>query len=158
VKRSKGEKVKILPIIFLAVAALTPSVVTIEMPKSISAKAGENTQLRLKLKIKEGFHVQANPASEKYLIPTKIDFKETEQIKPGKIVYPKPKPFQLEGSDKSINTYEGLLEIAIPLQVSSKAAPGEYALSGTLRYQACDAKTCLRPATQELQLKVQVLK
>ncbi|MFN4033663.1 MAG: hypothetical protein ACK4ME_08635, partial [Fimbriimonadales bacterium] len=62
------------------------------------------------------YHVNANPASEDYLIPTELKIESGKGYKVGKIVYPKPieKAFAFtEG--KSIKIYEGRVPIRFTL-------------------------------------------
>ena len=54
-------------------------------------------------------------------------------------------------------TYEDTFEIIIPLKASESAQPGDWVLQGSLRYQACDARSCLFPASVSVSLPVRVI-
>jgi len=93
----------------------------------------------LELRIREGWHINANPASMKYLIPTQV----SGEVRG--VSYPPGKSFKFEFAEEVIDVYSGLVKI-----------PGE--VSGTaktlkLEYQACDDRRCLPPVTTDVELE-----
>ena len=71
--------------------------------------------------VSEGFHLQANPASEKYLVPTKLELGQDSGVKPEKPVYPSGRPHRLQGASSDLSIYEGRFEIRVPLHASPEA-------------------------------------
>lgn len=131
----------------------------------VSATRGKQTQAKLKFSVEKGFHVQANPASEKYLIATELQLVPSKDFEVASVVYPPCKegkklgpckPFKIAGSEKAINAYEGTFEITVPVTPSASLKPGAYSLSGTLKYQACNEQTCFFPTKLSVNLPLQV--
>ena len=101
--------------------------------------------LVVRLVIDEGWHVNANPASFPFLIPTEVEV-------PGggahlRVRYPAGQPFRPRFSPDAIRVYEGTVDIPVVL-----ADPSDPPERLELRFQACDAQRCLPPVETELLL------
>src|SRR5215470_20329731 len=135
-----------------------PEIVTIVPGQDVQMQPGGQAEYSLNFKILTGYHVQANPASEEYLIATTVSLEKADGIVPQSPIYPKGKVFKLQGSDKEIQTYENENTIRIPLKADDSTIPGEKVLKGTLRYQGCDSTTCFPPKTVPFEAKIAVAK
>ena len=122
-------------------------IVTIMPPKQVTVAKGQTVQLSVRAKIKKGFHIQANPAAEEFLIPTTLSIQANEGIVPGNPVYPPGQPYRLNGSTEDLLTYEDEVEISFPVKVLDSAPFGNANLTGGLRFQPCDDRKCLFPRT-----------
>ncbi|HEX7181670.1 MAG TPA: thioredoxin domain-containing protein [Thermoanaerobaculia bacterium] len=93
---------------------------------------------RLSLIVEPGWHIQANPASEEYLIPTEV---RAEGAQLRNVRYPEPRDLPSKISDKPLAVWDGTVEITGEL--------GEIAPDATLNivFQACDDFRCL-PETE----------
>ena len=95
---------------------------------------------RLVLQIAPGWHLQANPATEDYLVATEV--KAGERCDLRNVRYPEGERFPSRYSQQPIAVYTGQVEIT-----------GE--ASGTerlrLTYQPCDETRCLPPVTRTLE-------
>jgi uncharacterized protein len=89
---------------------------------------------RLTLEVAPGWHLQANPASEGYLVPTEVKG-EVRNVR-----YPEGTPFKPGFAREPISVYEGTVEIA-------GEARGERIAVG---YQVCDEGRCLPPVEKDL--------
>jgi DsbC/DsbD-like thiol-disulfide interchange protein len=138
-------------------ARARPPVVTVRAAEPVKLIAGECVEARVAVAVAEGYHLQANPASEDYLVATRLELKADENISIGQINYPKGKPYRLNGADKEIQTYDGSFEIGVPLKAARLARPGERTLQGRLHYQACDSKTCLFPTSVPVTLILKIV-
>ncbi len=107
---------------------------------SLTRRDGDPAQLVVRLAIDEGWHVNANPASLPFLIPTAVEVRGAEAV----IRYPEGRALRSEFAPEEILVYEGTVEI--PMILESGASPAQVAL----RYQACDERICLPPARAEL--------
>jgi uncharacterized protein len=96
---------------------------------------------RLTLTIAEGWHVNANPASESYLVPTEVT---AEGVALRDLRYPAPEEMRLAAVDEPLAAYAGTVEI------TGEIGPGAGRL--LLTYQPCDATRCLPPVTRKLVL------
>ena len=123
---------------------------------SVEARRGAGAQGEVRLSISEGFHVNANPASEKYLIPTELEVEPAEGIEIGAPIYPESVTRQFSFADKPLAVYEGVARIGFALKIKSDARAGEQALRARVSYQACDDEKCYPPRTVETSVPVRV--
>jgi uncharacterized protein len=93
---------------------------------------------RLTLEIAPGWHLQANPASEPYLVATEV---KAEKGELRNIRYAEGEPFSSRYSREPISVYSGRVEITGEVSEGGKL---------TLRYQACDEGRCLPPVERGL--------
>ncbi|MDF2439735.1 MAG: thioredoxin:protein disulfide reductase [Abditibacteriota bacterium] len=106
---------------------------------------GGTATLRVQLKIKPPFHINANPASEEYLIATKVTVNKAPGLTAGKAVYPPALLKKFEFYDKKLRVYEGTTAISVPLKLVA-GAKSPQSVAGVLDYQACNDTSCLPPA------------
>ena len=103
--------------------------------------SGDEDQLAVTLAIDSGFHINANPASSDFLIPTILNVVE---FKPLRIAYPEPIPFRPRFTEETIDVYEGTILITA---FFPKGALSPYPfLHGSVTAQACTDRFCLPPA------------
>ena len=92
----------------------------------------------LRLTVREGWHINANPPSLKYLIPTEVQG-EVRNVR-----YPEGEIFNFSFSDTALSVYSGSVSIR------GEVDPGESGLR--LVYQACDDARCLAPVEKTIPL------
>ena len=146
-----------LPLLFALEGGDSAPVVSVWVPEAVKLAAGELVEARVSVAVAEGYHLQANPASEDYLFPTRLDLRTPAGVTVSKITYPPGKPYRLNGADKVLKTYEGNFEIGVLLKAPRGGRPGKHVLEGRLHYQACDSRTCLFPTSISLTLTVDVV-
>ncbi len=132
-------------------------VVTVSVPAPVVVTTGGDAEARITVVVTDGYHIQANPASTEFFVPTKLQIRAKGGVRAGTPVYPPGQPYHLEGVPDDLMTYEGTFEIAIPLKTSDSARLGEQVLKGTIRYQACDHRSCLFPVSVPFSLPVRVV-
>jgi hypothetical protein len=133
-----------------------PPVVRVAEPTAVVVAPGGKAQARISVTIAPGFHVQANPASQPNLIPLRLALKERPPLRVGDSRYPPGKSHRLQGSEFELSVYDGTIELGVSIEAAKDAAPVETALEGSLRYQACDDRVCLRPQELPVRLPVRV--
>ena len=107
---------------------------------------GEEDEFAVTLRIDDGFHINANPASLPYLIPTSLAF---EGITPLRIAYPVASRFKPNFTNEPLDVYEGTIVITAFLP---KDALGQVpALGASVTVQACTDTICLPPAELPIQ-------
>ena len=132
-------------------------VVTVVSPPSVEVKPGAGTRLAVKVVVKSGYHVQANPVENPSLIPITLKMDAAGSVSAGEPLYPPPKRLRLSGETQDLVVYDGTFVIALPVKVGHNATPGAtVTLKGTLRYQACDDSHCLFPVTLPVAFPVTV--
>ena len=115
---------------------------TVEEAKLAAGGAGEAT---VRIDIAQGYHVQANPASDKFYVATELRAEPQEGLTPGKPVYPPGRSLKLGFSDKPLSVYEGSVRIKLPLRADQNAAKGRHTLRAKLRVQHCNDRECFPP-------------
>ena len=131
--------------------------VTVPPIAPLTIAPGATTPAKITLKIKDGFHIQANPASEDYLIPTEVTLTVDNKVfKLGKPVYPAPISLKTKLSVKPLKVYEGNSDITVPLTVLPATKPGTYTLKGSVSFQACNDTNCFPPGEAAVALKIVV--
>ena len=97
--------------------------------------------LLITLRVDRGFHINAHPASQPYLIPTTLTF---AGLIPLRIIYPRALRFQPRFADAPINVYEGTVAItALFPEGALMRVPPPHA---KVTVQACTDRICLPPA------------
>ncbi|MER3403375.1 MAG: hypothetical protein C4337_08840 [Armatimonadota bacterium] len=111
----------------------------------------------LVIRIPQPYHVNANPASEDYLIPTELRVPKGPHYTLGKVEYPKAleKTFEFAG-DKPLKIYEGVATIRFELRLATSAPKGDLPIKASVRYQACDDKACYPPQTVPSEFKIRI--
>ena len=125
-------------------------------PQETTLAPGESGVVLVRLQIKDGYHVNANPPSQSYLKPTQIELKPAEGISVEFITYPDPLIRTFAFSETPLKVYEGATEIRVNLKADMRASPGKHNLSAQLRVQACDDKVCYAPGAMDLIVPVNV--
>jgi thiol:disulfide interchange protein DsbD len=98
--------------------------------------------------IASGWHVNAHAPRDRFLVPTTLELTPPSGVAAGEVQYPAPIEKALEFSEgKTLQLYE----LRVRLEATIEGTPADAApLRAKLRYQACDATTCLAPRTLEL--------
>jgi hypothetical protein len=105
----------------------------------VTARRAGDTLL-ITLRIDPGHHVNANPASDDYLIATSVAFAGAV---PARIVYPVGVPFKPAFADKPIEVYEGTVVVAATF--TPEVLVRAHDLGFTVTAQACTKVICLPP-------------
>ena len=103
--------------------------------------SSDEDQLAVTLAIDPGFHINANPASSDFLIPTVLNVSE---LKPLRIAYPEPIRFKPKFTEDMIDVYNGTILITAFFPKGTLLA--FTALHGSVTAQACTDQFCLPPA------------
>ena len=113
-------------------------------------RGGKQT-LKITLTIDKDWHIYANPAGnpDQESSKTSVEFTGRSKPKTVKIEYPKGKLIK-DALVGDYSVYEGTVEIkAIVERMPGESGPLEI----SIKVQACNDKTCLRPATIKLTVR-----
>ena len=122
---------------------------------------GETFQAFVDVRIAEGWHLNANPASEHWLIPTSLTVNSLDlPLEVQGVRYPEPKRLHVAGTEDSLDVYDGTVRLVSTMQLSSKAPVGQDGIVRLIiQYQACDdGGICLQPAEWVGVISVRVTK
>lgn len=124
---------------------------------SATVYAGRGTVVNVPLRLKAGWHVQANPSATGYIATELLPIK-CGQVRVGTRRYPPGRPFRLAGADEALNVYEGDFTISFAVVAPPTAVVNAWrAVEMELRYQPCDATTCYPPRTIPITAKIRIL-
>jgi uncharacterized protein YyaL (SSP411 family) len=102
----------------------------------------DEDEVLVTIKVDDKFHINANPASFDFLIPTTVEFKG---IKPKKVEYPKPVRFTAEFVREGLHVYEG--SVAVVARFPKGSLTENSSIEGAVTVQACTNQICLPPST-----------
>jgi thioredoxin:protein disulfide reductase len=122
----------------------------------VSISPGSTADLRVRLKIESGYHVNANPPSFPYLKPTELEITNSDGLSVAFVRYPDPLVKKFSFSEGPLSVYEGDTLIKVSLEADRATKPGLKNLSGTLRVQACDDQVCYAPGSKSMVIPVNV--
>ena len=131
--------------------------VTVMPAEPAAVVKGQAAELAVRVKIKKGFHIQANPAADEFLIPTTLAVKANKDIVPGEPVYPPGTPYRLQDSKEDLLTYEDEAVIKLPVKALDSAAAGNADLAGELKFQPCDDRRCFFPRSIPVLIPVKIV-
>ncbi|HAK54796.1 MAG: protein-disulfide reductase DsbD family protein [Vicinamibacterales bacterium] len=138
------------------VASQPPNVVRLEPVETLDVAPGAAAETEVRITVADDFHVQANPAANEFLIPLTLDFETTADLEVDDIHYPPGERYRLQGADEDLLVYGGTFGLPVTARAAATAPEGVTTLRGRLRYQACDDKICLAPATLTFDLTARV--
>ena len=126
-------------------------------PEELTLGKGESGTAIVRLQIQNGYHVNANPPSLRYLIPTELELTPAGGLTVEFITYPDPltKTFSFS-PDTPLKVYEGEAIVKAMLKAAGSAETGKHNLSAKLRVQACDDQVCYPPGTIDLTVPVTI--
>ena len=130
---------------------------TIAPAAPVHAKVGTTVDAKLQLQVLQGYHVQSNTPSDPYLIALKLTWNPGPLDSAG-VGYPKPQMEKYSFSDKPLSVFSGNFDVDTKFKVPANAVPGPTAVTGKLRYQACNDNMCLPPKTIDVNLQVDVVR
>ncbi|HYO98755.1 MAG TPA: protein-disulfide reductase DsbD domain-containing protein [Pyrinomonadaceae bacterium] len=122
----------------------------------VELSAGGTADVSVRLTIAGGYHVNANPATEKFLIPTSLNVKPDAGITAEKIDYPQPLRKKFPFAEVPLAVYEGDALIKLTLGANRDARPGRHTLAASIRVQPCDDEKCFPPMTIATGIEVTV--
>ena len=103
--------------------------------------------LHLELRVAQGWHIYG-PAVPAGYQPLEIAVRsEPPGAQLGPIRWPQPTPFRVAGLAEDFAVYEGVLRLAIPIDLVIPRGSGPVRIEIEIRSQACSATECLPPAS-----------
>lgn len=137
-------------------ATAPPAEVVRASSSEVKVRAGGAGVVELRLAIAEGYHINANPPTHKYLIPTALEVAPIEGITTGEVVYPKALTKKFAFDPQPLAVYETEATIKLPVNVARATPAGERTLPAKIRVQPCDHQACYPPRTVNASIKVVV--
>jgi peroxiredoxin len=117
-------------------------------------------QLHCRIEIGDGLHIYAAPVPTGF-VATEVTVQEVQGLSVGTPVYPAASPLVMEELGLELPTWEGSVDVVIPITATSGLLPvleplkqKAITLALSVRYQACTAQECFLPRTVNISLEV----
>jgi thiol:disulfide interchange protein DsbD len=123
---------------------------------TVREPAGGSAIATIEVAIEPGWHVNANPPSPDYMIPTEVVIEPSGGLAAGVAEYPPGEPLQVGFEQNPILAFGGTFTVRLPLSAAGDAPRGARTLAGLVRFQACNDQLCLTPASVPFELQVEV--
>ena len=146
--------------LWASIAVAQPGRIPIELGTvagADAAHAGTTFHVAVQAQLEAGFHVNSHEPLEAFLIPTVLTLDPPPGIELAGLAWPTAIMLSQTGADQPLAVFEEEFVIGAALALDSGLAPGNYAVPGVLRYQACDETMCYLPATTPLDFSVMVV-
>ena len=125
-------------------------------PEEISLAKGESGYAIVRLQIRNGYHVNANPPTFPYLKATELEVTPANGISVDFVSYPDALTKTFSFADEPLKVYEGETIVKAMLKAGPSAQSGKHNLSAKLRVQACDDTVCYPPGEMSLSVPVAI--
>jgi AhpC/TSA family/Disulphide bond corrector protein DsbC len=130
--------------------------------------AGQDLTSQLSIQLKPGWHIYGEPLPPSYQ-PTRLNF-SGPLVGEQSLELPSAKPMMLAAIGEALPVFEDQLTAFGKLQIrwsppvpvkflesfGSFIEPGDYKISGQLKFQACSAKTCEPPQAIDFELRIKI--
>ncbi len=111
---------------------------------------GGKCLVAIELTIADGWHINANPSSPDFTIPTEVKITSKQKIKMTRVKYPKHELLDVEGQDEPSHVYGGRVIVYALLEIAAEETANEAELEVEVKVQACNSQTCEPPETKKL--------
>jgi thioredoxin:protein disulfide reductase len=125
-------------------------------PEELTLAKGASGDAVVRLKVQDGYHINANPASFSYLIPTELKVTAASGVSVDFVTYPNPLTRTFSFADEPLKVYEGDTMVKAKLKAAPSAETGKHNLSAQLRVQACNDQVCYPPGQIEVTIPVTI--
>jgi thioredoxin:protein disulfide reductase len=125
-------------------------------PEELTLAKGESGYAIVRLQIRDGYHINANPPTYPYLKATELELTPANGISVDFVSYPDPLTKKFEFAEEPLKVYEGETIVKAMLKAGPAAETGRHNLYGKLRVQACDDTVCYAPGVMDVSVPVSV--
>ena len=126
---------------------------------NVQVKAGGSKTVSLDFRIGSEYHINSHTPKSPLLIPTVLKLSGPEQVTVADLKYPAGQDMSFPFSpDEKLSVYSGDFSVEAVIKTAANLAAGNYPVSGTLRFQACDHSACYPPKSIPVQFQVTVVK
>jgi DsbC/DsbD-like thiol-disulfide interchange protein len=145
----------LLPSCIFLLSAQTSPQLAVTPPEQITVKRGASATVKVTAALSDGFHLNSHTPAEDFLIPLTLKWTPGPVV-PGEVAYPKPQMVKVPFQEKPLSVLTGKFELSTPFKVPADAPVGPTTVTGKLRYQACNDKSCFPPKTLDVKVPVEV--
>jgi len=117
---------------------------------------GSPVTVEILVDVEPGWHVNSRQPTYEYLIPTQAEVSLPPGWPAARLDYPEGVLETFAFADEPLSVYDGQFVIEAHTTVPQDAAAGSVPIELSVRYQACDDRSCLPPATARAQLRLEI--
>lgn len=143
-------------VLFAGIARGETSVISVRAVPPGPVPPGGSAVAAVELTISPPYHINSDRPLQDFLIPTAVQLESQPGVTFGAPVFPPAPAKQLPVLDEPMAVWEGTVRVEIPVAVASGAGSGSIPVRGSVRYQACNDRFCLPPATLPFNLTIPV--
>lgn len=130
--------------------------VTLTVDAPASAAPGQSITATIRAEIRSGWHMNANPPSADYLVPTQVKLTLPPGFAARPVIYPKGELHRFAFDPSApLSVYQGTTQVQVPFGVAASAS-GPQVIHGVFRFQACNDELCLAPASKPFEIHLAV--
>jgi peroxiredoxin len=126
-----------------------------------SLRNGVPRRIVVRFHLPDGLHVYGEPVPDG-MVATRIDVRGSEGLVVEPPVLPPTAPLRLEALDAELRVWSGRVDLVVPVWASDHLVPlvpgpghpTHADIEVTVRYQACDDRTCRLPKTETFTLRI----
>lgn len=135
------------------------SFVTLAPVEMVQVPVGGTAPLRLRFVVGSGLHINSHKPNSDLQIPTTLKLNLPTDLGVGRVEFPAGQDLTFGfAPDVKLSVYSGEFTVTGKMSAVRTAAPGNFTVHGTLRYQACDDKLCYPPKDLDFAFNVKVVK
>ena len=142
------------PVTSPAAQRITSEGVVKAAAQRVEMSAGGSAEAIVRLTIRSGYHVNANPPTFPYLKATALEISPSDGVSVAFLTYPNGLNKKFAFAEQPLAVYEGDTDLKATLKADKAAKKGERSIPARLRIQACDDQVCYPPGTLELAIPV----
>ncbi|HEX7173666.1 MAG TPA: protein-disulfide reductase DsbD domain-containing protein [Pyrinomonadaceae bacterium] len=141
-------------------AAATPAQPGIDVSGLFSvnkAQPGSVLQGAVILRIPDGYHINSNRPTNKFMIPTSVRVFPPRGVRVGPVRYPRANVRSFGfAPDERLPVFEGAPAMRFDVTVPAGFKQDKLRMRVVVAYQACSDETCFRPAERDITLSLDV--
>jgi hypothetical protein len=124
----------------------------------VQVKAGGSATVQLDFRVGSEFHINSNKPHSELLIPTVLKLTPTTPVAVASVKYPDGQDMSFPfAPNEKLSVYSGDFTITAVVKAPASAASGDFPVSGSLRFQACDRSACYPPRSIPVNFNVSVV-
>ena len=139
------------------IARPTPAEIVRVTVEPVEIERGATREASVRLRIADGYHINANPPSQDALIATDLQIvSHIDGVVTGAPIYPSGVTRRFSFSPQPLAVYEGEVEIRLPLRAPASLETSERNIAARLRVQPCDDTVCYPPRNFDFAIPVTI--
>jgi cytochrome c biogenesis DsbD-like protein len=124
----------------------------------VQVKAGGSATVQLDFRVGSEFHINSSKPHSELLIPTVLKLTPTTPVAVASVKYPEGQNMSFPFSPtEKLSVYSGDFTITAVIKAPASATNGDFPVSGSLRFQACDRSACYPPRSIPVNFNVSVV-